>query len=439
MGGSAVARALAGTGLRVAIVERGGPLKQEPQNWDPDAVIRDRRYDPDDRWYDGEDNPFVPRVYYNYGGSSKFFGGSAFRLRERDFLSHTFPGGDTVEWPITYQDLAPFYDEAEMAMHVHGLAGSDPTEPPRGQYPYAPLEHEPAIADLAERLSRRGVTPFPLPIAVHQGDGGHCRKGSPCDGFPCKIRAKYDGENAFLRPALRDDPSITIFPYTTAHRLGFETTGRRVTRVETTGSGDAPEAIEADVVVLAAGTVNSAALLLRSTPPGASRGPANGSDQVGRNFMAHNNTVLTALSPFRLNPTWFQKTLAFNDFYHDGGNVQMRGKILPQNLRRSGSPVTRLFPRAISRRSFDFWVMSEDLPDPENRVLLRNDESIQLIRHLNNGATHKELVKRVGRLLREVSLPIIFDRPPSAAAIQHQVGTLRAGTNPDNSVVDGMG
>lgn len=447
MGASAFASRLAGRGLSICLVDRGAALKQAPENWDPDEVISRGRYDPPDQWYDGSDRPFLPRVYYNLGGSSKFFGATSFRLREADFNGRNYREGKTEPWPISYADLAPWYDLAERAMWVHGQAGSDPTEPPRGDFPYPPLEHEDAIAWLSERLSAQGLQPFPLPIAVNQGPGGHCRKGSPCDGFPCKIRAKGDAENAFLRPALRRDRSIDLRTNLRVEQLILDDSGKRVVGVEAvkvtvaTEHGRAVEQpgervqLRAGTVVLAAGTVNSATILLRSSHPRHQRGVANRSGAVGRHFMSHNNTVLMALHPLRRNPTWFQKTMAINDFYSGGGNIQMRGKVLPQNLQRSGTTVMRRFAKAIAERSFDFWVMSEDLPDAENRVELRADGSIRLTRRLNNLGIHDKLVTDLSRHLRRAGLPIVLRRPPTASAIQHQVGTLRMGHDPERSVV----
>ncbi|MGM0432138.1 MAG: GMC oxidoreductase [Spirochaetota bacterium] len=435
MGGSALTWALRDSDLRIAVLDRGGPLKQEAANWSPDEVIANRRYEQAETWYDEHDQPFTPRIYYNYGGSSKFFGGSAFRFRERDFSSHQFPEGKTVSWPLSYKDLSGYYDIAEEAMHIHGQVHADPTEPPIARYPHAPLEHEPSIAWLENRLQAQGLKPFNMPSAVHQGDGGHCQKGSPCDGFPCKIRAKYDAENAFLRPALKANKTITMFPNTKATQILHDANSQRATGVKVIDSQGTESTLSAKTIVLAAGTVHSAALLLASATDQHPHGLANMSDQVGRNFMSHNNSVLMALSPFRKNSTWFQKTLALNDFYLDGGNVQTRGKILPQNLEKSGTFWMRQFSHAIAARSFDFWVMSEDLPDPENRVELRSDGSIRLTRRLNNLQTHTSLVRRVKQVLRRAGLPIILERPPSPSTIQHQVGTLRMGEDPKHSVV----
>jgi choline dehydrogenase-like flavoprotein len=435
LGGSAITWALRNSNLKIAVLDRGGPLKQEAENWDPDEVLKNRRYDPTEMWYDEQNQPFTPRVYYNYGGSSKFFGGSAFRLRERDFISHRFPEGETIDWPITYNKLSPYYDIAEKQMHAHGSAHADPSEPPRGDYPHSPLEHEKSIDWLSQRLEKQGLHPFALPSAVHQGDGGNCQKGSPCDGFPCKIRAKYDGENAFLRPALRENKTISMFPHTRVLQILHNSNGTHVTSVKAVNTQGEQITLSAEIVVLCAGAVQSAALLLASASERYPHGLGNASDQVGRNFMSHNNTVLIALSPFRKNPTWFQKTMAFNDFYADGGNVQMRGKILHQNLEHRGTFLMRKFSRFIAERSFDFWVMSEDLPDEQNRVELRDDGSIQLSRKLNNLKTHKQFVRQIKRILHKAGLPIILERPPSTSAIQHQVGTLRMGDNPETSVV----
>lgn len=447
MGGSALAWSLRDTGKRILILERGEAFTPEAENWDPVAVIRDRRYDPSEEWLDGEGNSFVPRVYYTTGGSSKFFGGTAFRLREDDFAAREFNGsGRSEPWPLSYNDLRPWYDVAETMMGVRAGAG-DPTEPPRGgvPYPYSPVEPEPDTAWLAAAMKRQGLRPFPVPIAVQQGGDGRCRKGSPCDGFPCRIRAKGDGENAFLRPALRESGgTITLRTGVCVHTLVHDDTGSRITAAEVEyfeGGRKSTGVVRGNLFVLAAGAVNSAALLLRSRSARHPAGLANGSGVLGRNFMAHNNTVLMAFSPFRRNRTSFQKTVALNDYYGADvgrlGNVQMRGKVQPQNLQRSPRFLVRLFSRYLAARTFDLWLMSEDLPVRENRVVVREEDGkIQLIRRLNNMEVHRELVRRMKKHLRRAGLPFILTREPSPSAIQHQVGTIRFGDDPARSVLD---
>lgn len=478
LGGSALAWSLSRSGLRILVLERGEHIPQEPENWDPDQVIAAGRYDPDDEWIDHDGRRFVPRIYYNVGGSSKFFGGSAFRLRREDFGVKRWKEGSTPAWPITYEELAPWYDVAEKQMWVHGQRGSDATDPesrteddaPANEYPYPPLEHEPDIAWLKEKLVKEGLHPFPLPIAVHQGGGGHCQKGSPCDGFPCKIRAKGDGENAFLRPALKETrrarkagresadhvSEITVITGAYVQRLEHDNAGDRVTRVVYEQDRSVHEARVADGgrVALAAGAANSAVLLLRSRSEMYPTGLANGSGLVGRNFMSHNNTVLMAIRPFRRNRTRFQKTLAINDWYLPGesrpalGNIQLRGKVQPQNLAKNKHLLVRILRHWVAARSYDFWLMSEDLPLMENcvrpvdSVPFADDAesaeapSIQLTRSLSNMSAHRELVSRFRAVLRRCGFWFVLQRKPESRTIQHQVGTIRFGTDPQSSVLD---
>ena len=315
LGGSAAARTLADRGLSILVLERGDFIKQERENWEVEEVVVRRRYDAGETWYEAGGRPFNPRVYYNVGGATKFFGGAALRFRESDFVARALGGGTTVAWPFGYAELAPWYDQAEALLGVHGAFGEDPSEPPRSPYPFAPLEHEERIAELAEAFRAQGLHPIHLPVAIDQGAKGRCVKGSPCDGFPCKVRAKGDAENRILRPLLLKKPSpITLWTMSRARRLETDTSGRRIVAVEVERGGEMVR-VEGDHFILSAGAVNSAALLLASGGERNPAGLANSSGLVGRNFMCHNNTVVLALSPFRKNPTSFQKTLAIHDFY----------------------------------------------------------------------------------------------------------------------------
>lgn len=438
VGGSAAVHELVGTGKSLLLLERGDFVRQEPANWDVTEVAVKRRYDAAETWIDRDGKPFSPRAYYNVGGATKFYGGSALRLRPSDFEAHSFPEGSSVAWPYRYEDLAPWYERAEALLQVHGRAGEDPDEGPRGPFPHEPLDHEPRVSDLAERLSRQGVHPLHLPIAVDQGPRGRCVKGSPCDGFPCQYRAKGDAENRLLRPVLLKKPAnLTLWTGALVTRLETDGTGRRVVAAVVVRGGQEVR-VEADLFILAAGAVNSAALLLRSGNGRHPNGLANSSDQVGRNFMSHNNTVILALDPFRTNPTRFQKTLAVHDFY-DEGTFQCRGKVLPEMLASKPSFWLRTYRRAIAARSLDFWVMSEDLALPQNRVTVDGQGRIHLARHETNMVTHRRFVRRVQRLLGRAGLTLQFVDERGIQAIQHQCGTLRFGTDPATSVLDPWG
>jgi choline dehydrogenase-like flavoprotein len=138
------------------------------------------------------------------------------------------------------------------------------------------------------------------------------------------------------------------------------------------------EVIRGDIVIVSCGAANTAKLLLMSANAAHPNGLANGSDQVGRNYMFHNSQAVLALSR-EPNPTMFQKTLALNDFYfgtegfeYPMGNIQMIGKSLGPMYRGEKPIETALLPMAgldaIARHAMDFWLTTEDLPDPENRV-----------------------------------------------------------------------
>jgi choline dehydrogenase-like flavoprotein len=443
LGGSAALATLAGTGLSILLLERGDYVRQERENWEVEEVVVRRRYDAGETWYDGEGRPFNPRAYYNVGGATKFFGGSALRLREGDFAARPLGGGWTRAWPFGYAELAPWYDRAEALLEVHGAAGEDPGEPPRPPYPFPPLVHEERIEELAAAFRAQGLHPLHLPVAIDQGPKGRCVKGSPCDGFPCKMRAKGDAENRLLRPLLlKKPPNVELMTRSRALRLETDASGRRVTAVLVEREGGTMRA-EAGRFILAAGTVNSAAILLASAGSRHPEGLANSSGELGRNLMCHTNTVVLALSPFRRNPTSFQKTLAIHDFYGgppDGGpalgSIQLRGKVLPEMLRSKRDPALRLFSRAIAARSVDFWVMSEDLALPGNRVTLDGEGKIHLSLQPTNLAAHQALLRRLRSALRRAGLPIvIFDRR-GIDTIQHQCGTLRFGEDPRSSVLD---
>ncbi|MDC7233014.1 MAG: GMC family oxidoreductase [Spirochaetales bacterium] len=426
MGGSAVVSALAESGSSILMVERGDFIRQEKENWSVPELALNRRYAAEEKWLDSRGNEFTPRMYYNVGGNSKFFGGSAFRLREKDFDS---------QWPLDYSEMAPWYKKAEEILGVRGKQGEDPTEPSDQSYPLPPIPHEQAVRDLSRKLTKQGLHPFHLPIAVDQGPEGRCRKGSPCDGFPCMVRAKGDAENRMLRPLLLKESSpLTFLTNTRALRLlaGPDNT---ITGAVLFRNGK--EYIQkARRVILSAGAVNSAALLLNSADTDMPEGLANSSGYVGRCYMAHTNTVLLALSLFRKNPTVFQKTLAVNDFYNQGwGNIQLRGKVKKEMLQNKKQLAFRLFPDFIAQRSMDLWLMSEDSPNPENRVTFENGR-IRINLNPTENRGHEKLIRAARKMMRKAGYPLLFTDRRGIEAVQHQCGTLRMGGNSDNSVLN---
>ena len=441
-GGGTLAYALRASGARVLLLERGDFLPQEPQNWSPEAVFDQQRYKPKEVWQDAEGRPFHPGVHYYVGGNTKVYGAALPRLRRADFEVIEHEGGISPAWPIRYEDLEPYYVRAEQIYLVHGVSGDDPTEPPRsGPFPFPPVPHEPYIAELAEQLRAQGLHPSYLPIGIDLRPGGRCIRSKTCDGFPCQLLAKGEADVCCVRPAL-ESPDVELMTHTYARRLLTDPSGRRVTAVEVERDGERFE-VHADIVVVACGAANSAALLLRSANSVYPNGLANSSGLVGRHYMVHNNTALMAVHPSRRNPTIFQKTLAVNDFYFRGpdwpypmGNLQLLGKLQAGMLTANQPLVPRRVLQAVADRSVDWWVMSEDLPDPENRVTLGSDGSIRIHWKPNNLVAHAKLVQAARQMLRRASYPIVLTQRMGIETNSHQCGTLRFGNDPSTSVLE---
>jgi choline dehydrogenase-like flavoprotein len=440
IGGGTLAHRLVQYGLNVTILERGGYLPQEPENWDVHAVFMDQRYVPEETWLDKDGSAFRPGTYYYVGGSSKMFGAAMLRLRERDFEDLEHAGGISPAWPIKYEQLAPYYDLAEKLYLVHGQAGVDPTEPPgMPSYPYPALDHEPVIERVASALRKEGIQAFPLPVAVQRHAGGPCIRCRTCDGFPCKVHAKTDAEIAAIEPALTTG-RLTLKLHAKGTRLVLTSDGKRIEAVEYESNGGL-ERIAAPVVVLAASAVNSAVLLLRSACDKAPRGVANSSGVVGRHYMAHNNTALMSVG-WNINDTNFQKTICINDFYFgdDGfrypmGNIQGLGKLQSGMLTAKQRFLPASVGNLLAERSVDWWIMSEDLPDPENRVILDGDK-IRLHYTANNMAGHQRLSEKTASLMRKIGFQLNITKHMGGLSVSHQCGTVRFGSDPGKAALN---
>ena len=434
MGGATLAAALAPTGKRILILERGSHLQPSPQDRDADAIFGRGVYRPDEAWLDGQDAPFEPGNYYNVGGNSRFYGAALIRYRAADFGKVTHLGGDTEGWPIGYDALEPDYQTAEEMYQVHGAVSDDPTEPRHsGSYPHPPIPDEEDIADLRTRLKDVGLSPSHIPLGVDLSKWLAAGQ-TTWDAYPNTCNGKMDAETCGLANALTYD-NVALRTECDVDTVLSDACGR-VTGV-TLRSG---ETLTAPVVSIAAGAVQTAALLLRSANDNCPTGLANRSDQVGRNFMNHNCSAVLALHPFRKNRCVYQKTLMCNDFYLGTssmpplGNVQMLGKVTAPILAAS-SQLPAFLARLVAARSFDFYAMSEDLPNPDSRVTLK-DGQIKLDWQRSNWSAHMRLVKQFKRVLRRAGFPIVLSKPFDRRTPSHQCGTARMGRDPKTSVVD---
>jgi choline dehydrogenase-like flavoprotein len=443
MGGGTMAYALRDSGRKVLLLERGDFLPKEPENWSPEAVFDRKRYKPTEVWHDDAGKPFNPGVHYFVGGNTKVYGAALPRFREQDFESLEHEEGTSPAWPIGYGDLSPYYDRAEELFWVHGEVGSDPTDPRRSKpFPFPALAHEPYIEDLRVRLANQGLRPFYLPMGVDWREGGLCIRCRTCDGFPCQVSAKADAETNCVRPALGSG-SITLWTRSFVRRLCTDSSGRTVTSAEIEKDGQ-KIGVRAELFVLSSGAANSAAVLLRSANAAHPNGLANRSGLVGRNYMVHNNTALMAIDPFRKNPTTFQKTMAVNDFYLHGegnhpyplGNLQLLGKLQAGMLTANQHWVPRPLLGAFADRSVDWWVMSEDLPDPDNRVTIDSSGGIVVRWKPTNLKTHVRLTEAGTRMLRRAGYSIVLTQRMGVETNSHQCGTARFGLDPVTSVLD---
>jgi choline dehydrogenase-like flavoprotein len=456
-GGGTLVHRLAPTGKRILLLERGDWLPQEPENWSARDVFVDNRYVSQDTWYDGDDKPFQPQVHYFVGGATKLYGAALYRLRAEDFGELRHRDGISPAWPIAYDELEPYYTLAERMYQVHGARGEDPTEPPASApYPFPAVSHEPRIQQLADDLARLGHHPFHAPCGVmlDERDMAYstCVRCATCDGFPCLVHAKSDAEVLGVRPAL-EHPNVTLMTDSEVVRLQTDDAGTTVTGVVVERDGDR-ETYTGDLVVVSCGAANSAKLLLASASDAHPNGLANGSDQVGRNYMFHNCSAVLALSK-EPNPTVFQKTLGVNDFYfgtddvdYPLGNIQMVGKSAAEMYRGEKPLQTKLAPEwtleAVARHAVDFWLSTEDLPLPENRVTLRDDGSVALAYKATNDVAKKRLLHELKGMLAHLGMHHDHLLPRHAylkndipvAGCAHQAGTCRFGSDPADSVLD---
>jgi choline dehydrogenase-like flavoprotein len=458
-GGGTLAHTLAPTGKRILLLERGTFLTRELENWQPGPVFVDGRYISPDTWYDGDGTPFQPQVHYFVGGATKMYGAALYRLRPEDFgeLRHT--DGISPAWPVSYDDFEPWYTKAEWLYQVHGDHGADPTEGAWSrQYPWPAVSHEPRIQQISDALKEGGYHPFPAPcgILLDEADraASHCIRCATCDGYPCLVHAKADADVIAVRPLL-DLPNVTLVTGAEVVRLETDPEGRSVTGVVVDRGGDGKEEVyRGDIVVLAAGAVNTARILLRSGSDAHPAGLANGSDQVGRNYMCHVSKAVSAFGE-EPNDTVFQKTLGLNDFYLPGGerefplgNIQMLGKSNAGAMKGEEPHLTKLTPgwslKEAAKHAVDFWLTTEDLPMPDNRVTVDRAGNVVLTCTETNHSEAADLYAEFRKILNHIGLArhhvlhknFYMSMNIPIAAVAHQAGTCRFGTDPATSVLD---
>ena len=503
-GGGTLALQLARAGKRILILERGPFLPQEKLNWNTSAVFLDNRYHTKETWHDKDDKPLHPQQAYYVGGQTKVYGAAMFRMRAEDFCAVQHEGGISPAWPITYADIEPYYTRAEQLFHVHGDLGAapaipggigsefDPTEPFHSRpYPYPSFSSEPRMAQIETAVRKLGVRTFPIPLGLKRNAAApvesKCIRCDTCDGYPCLVHAKSDADINCIREIMHL-PNVTLMTNSRVLRLLTNSTGTAVTGVEVQHSDSGATATyEAAIFALCAGAVNSAVVLLQSANDKHPRGLANGSDQVGRNFMYHQADALLALSTLD-NEDSYMKTWGTNDFYlrdtdpdypYPLGQVQPVGSFHHEMMKGDAPPLTPGFVlEEMKKHAVPWWLTTEDLPDPENRVTLRNTTPSQLgstqpgpagahsdsnISPSNQSAAVSvappgqiklsytpnntksferlkdrwiDVLKRAGHAQTSIPFHAYFKKRIPLEGVGHQNGTCRFGDDPATSVLD---
>ncbi len=452
-GGGTLAYTLAPSGKKILLIERGDYLPREQDNWNSHAVFGDHKYKAHETWHDKEGKDFHPGIHYYVGGNTKFYGAALLRFRKEDFGELRHHGGLSPAWPINYEDLEPYYTKAEHLYQVHGAHGIDPTESQASApYLFPPVSHEPRIQELHDDLLKSGHKPFPLPLGIMLNEAdreqSRCIRCATCDGFSCMIHAKSDAHVICVEPALKF-PNVTLLTNAKVMRLETDASGRQVTKVHVDRAGQKEE-YSAHQIVLSAGAINSAVLLFQSANEKHPYGLANSSGVVGRYYMCHNNSALIAISK-KPNPTVFQKTLGLNDFYFGCedwefplGHIQMLGKTNAEILKADAPVFAPHFALDfVARHSLDFWLTSEDLPDPDNRVTVNRKGEITLNYTPNNIEGHARLTAKLKDMLDHLGCEnhlfpssIYLGQRIPLAGTAHQCGTIRFGSDPQTSALD---
>ena len=434
-GGGTLAGCLSSKGHSVLLLERGEAVEA---GWQSRPRVKD------EQWFGPDGDPFSPQTFYAVGGNTKIWGAVLERMREKDFTDLPLQEGVSPSWPFDYRHLAPYYDQAETLYRVHGKAGVDPTEPSRTKgFDHSPRAVMPFLEELREGLERHGCQPYDLPLSWSDNDGEPVGDAELCG------LAHADSANLEIRHKAK------------ALRLHVSPSGREVKRVEADVEGEI-WLFSSDLVVLAAGAINTPAILLRSGNERHPGGLSNSSDQVGRNLM---NVQITSILQRSAAPNngRYPRSYGVNDYYWGDknvtfplGHIQAAGGVLQDALFAESPPVlslvSKLIPnfgiKRLASRTVAWWAMTEVLPEQDNRVWL-NKEQIRINYLHNNREAHDRLVYRWIDTIKSVeadpAIKVVTSEPvhPRGEAplsvVGFACGTCRMGEDPAASVVDSTG
>ena len=273
-GGCAAAYNLARAGLRVALIEKGQVLPRDASTLDVQKVVHDGSFKSREDWLDGHGHQIRPEEYFNLGGKTKWYGAALLRYGRHEFAAD--PAHRCPAWPIDYDDLAPYYEQAEAMLGVRHFAC------------------EPDLQAIVARLARRAPswTTEPLPLGLAQAIVDNDDEERHFDGFASPQNLKGDAETAFLA-RVRALPNLRILTGAAVARLVADASD--ATRICGAQLADG-STLHGRVVLLAAGALHSPRLLQRFIEDQglAARLPCYAN--VGRNLKLHLLTAMVAIS-----------------------------------------------------------------------------------------------------------------------------------------------
>ena len=355
--------------------------------------------------------------------------------------------------------MEPYYTQAEQLYQVHGARGEDPTEPPSSApYPFPAVSHEPRIQQLSDDLAAAGLHPFHAPCGVLLDEANMpyspCVRCQNCDGFPCLVHAKSDAEVIGVRPALEHANVTLLTQRARPFALQTDPAGTTVTGSCVERDGAQRDASRA--------TSSSSRAARRTRRSCCSRRPTTRTRTAWRTAPTRSGatTCSTTARPCSRsrkepNPTVFQKTLGRQrlllrerrlrvpDGQHPDGR-QVAGADVPR--REAGRDEARAAwtLRDVARHAVDFWLSTEDLPRPENRVTLARDGGSSARYTQTNDAAKKRLYQQLKSMLAHLGMHHDHLLPRHAylkneipvAGVAHQAGTCRFGNDPATSVLN---
>ena len=453
-GGATLARQLSKKGKWVLVLERGGQLPLEEQNIVGTDLFRKTRYHPKgENWLGPDGDPFAPQTVYALGGNTKIWGAVLERMRTEDFEELPLQDGTSPSWPISYEELEPFYGKAEEIYNVKGSQGIDKTEPDRSKgYENPPKSIEPLFKEIQNILLEEGFNPYYLPISWPENtqdiDFDNCAMFQKGDS---QLYGIYNSNQDFLK--IKTNAKVV--------KLDVNSSGKSIKGVEAEIDGD-KWLFSSDVVILAAGAINTPIILLNSKSSSHPNGLGNSSNMVGKNLM---NIQMTCILQRANNLTsgYFPKSLGLNDFYFGDknvnfplGHIQTGGGVLRDAFFAESPPVLSLITRFIpdfglknlAKRSISWWAMTEVLPDPENAVTIQNNR-VKINYIHNNLEAHDRLVYRWLDTLKVIEnnpLSVSITQTPAhprglapLSIVGYSCGTCKMGNDPKTSVVNKNG